>query len=111
MVDLEFRKELHPYASNMRKFESDYHFTFGDGKKSTPRFCNYEGNPHVYLDEYIISALAKTKKEKRALIDYVKENFKTGWDSPKDAELKRPILKREETVILDVEEKLNDLKV
>lgn len=84
MVDLHFRKELYPYESNMKKFEEDYKFKFGDGKKGTPRFCNYNGEPHVYLDEYIISALASTKQDKEKLLRYVKKNFKKGWDPEKD---------------------------
>ena len=78
--NLVFKDELFPYKSNMKKFEKDYNFTFGDGKKTTPKFCIYNGEPHVYLDELIMSSMTSTKKDKQDLIDYVKKNFSEGWD-------------------------------
>lgn len=83
-VDLKFKKELYPFVANMKKFEEDYNFKFNDGKKTTPKFCLYNAEPHVYLDDMIISHMAKTKKEKQLLIDYVKKNFKEGWDEKKE---------------------------
>lgn len=99
-VDLKFKKELYPYEANMKKFEEDYKFTFNDGKKSTPKFCLYNGEPHVYLDDFIMSYMCKTKKEKQALIDYVKKNFDEGWDKPEEPEIEIaiPVLKRTQTV-------------
>ncbi len=94
MTNIEFKKELYPYEANMRKFETDYKFKFSDGKKETPKFCIYEGHPHVYLDDYIMSVLAKTKKEKQTLIDYVKDTFKTGWDDEKIEEAESEIEKK-----------------
>lgn len=92
-VDLKFKKKLFPYKSNMKKFEEDYKFTFNDGKKTTPKFCLYNGKPHVYLNDFIMSYMCKNKKEKQKLIDYVKKNFKEGWDR-----LDIPVLKRTQTV-------------
>lgn len=85
-VNLVFKTELYPYKKNMKKFEKDYNFTYGDGKKSTPRFCMYNDKPHIYLNEFIISSLAKTKKEKGVLINYVKKNFDKGWDESPDSQ-------------------------
>lgn len=79
-VDLKFKKDLFPYKSNMRQFEKDYNFTFEDGTTTTPKFCLYNGKPHVYLNDAIISFMCKTAKDKQLLIDYIKKNFKEGHD-------------------------------
>ena len=118
MDNIKFIVDIHPFNKNMENFGNEWDFTFGDGKKDTPRFCEYKKSKNVYLDDHIISELSQRranklnsteKEQKNELMRYIKKNFMDGLDPPlADGEdlsmsisslsLSRPDLVRQESI-------------
>jgi len=83
-------EDSYPFKTNMEQFADEYKFDIKDSypadrdqsrnNKLAPRFCMFDGNKHVYMDNKMLDNMAKTMSEKNKLIQYVKDHFDIGKD-------------------------------
>lgn len=86
---MEFITDITPFKKNMEAFGEEWGFTFGDGKKGTPKMCIYEKYKNVYMDDNVVEALTErmakkldttSKVQAGELFKYIKKNFMDGLD-------------------------------